>query len=265
MLWVILSIAIISLACGYLVYYIVNVGWVPTPQTLLETMLDMAKVTPSDYVIDLGSGDGRVVIAAAKRGATALGIEHNPDLVELARRAAAKAGVSARATFEKADIFENNFSKATVVILFLNSRINLKLRPKILDMKPGTRIVSNNFAMADWQPDKTTHLGHFSVLPDAYMTSNEESRSIWRTAHLWTVPATVGGTWKMDNGTISFTQEFQNITGNLTMGTEDTELTGKLDGDKISFSAGGTEYTGKVSGNTISGTCAEGGSWQLTR
>jgi len=116
--------------------------WAPTPQVLVDAMLDIANVTSSDYVIDLGSGDGRLVIAAAKLGATALGIEYNPDLVEFARRAASEAGVNERATFEKADIFKSDFSKATVITLFLPPDINLKLRPKILNMKPGTRIVS---------------------------------------------------------------------------------------------------------------------------
>ncbi|MGH7829200.1 MAG: SAM-dependent methyltransferase, partial [Candidatus Binatia bacterium] len=122
-----------------------DVIWVPTPQALVDKMLDMAKVTPNDYVIDLGSGDGRTVITAAKRGARALGIEYNPDMVELSKRNAAKEGVSDRVQFVKADIFESDFSKATVITMFLLTEINLKLRPKILDLKPGTRIVSNAF------------------------------------------------------------------------------------------------------------------------
>jgi len=123
--------------------------WVPTPQELVEAMLDMANIIPSDYVIGLGSGDGRLVIAAAKRGATALGIEYNSDLVEFARRAAVEKGVNQRAMFEKADIFESDFSKATVITLFLQRELNLRLRPIILDMKPGTRVVSNTFDMGD--------------------------------------------------------------------------------------------------------------------
>src|SRR5919201_4509445 len=132
-----------------------DVIWVPTPQALVEKMLGMAKVTPKDYLIDLGSGDGRTVIAAAKRGAKALGIEYNPEMVELSKRNAAAAGVSDKATFMKADLFETDFSKATVVTLFLLPSINMKLRPKILDMKPGTRIVSNAFNMEDWEADHT--------------------------------------------------------------------------------------------------------------
>ena len=227
-----------------------DVIWQPTEQALVDTMLNMANVTSSDYVIDLGAGDGRTVITAAKRGATALGIEYNPDMVELARRAAIQEGVSERATFEKADIFESDFSKATVLALFLLQDINLKLRPKILDMKPGTRIISNTFDMEDWKPDQTTELAEYSN---------------WNTAHLWIVPAKVNGTWKFDGGKINFTQKFQNITRTLTISKKDMKLTGKLNGDKISFSAGGTEYTGTVSGNTISGTRVGGGSWKATR
>jgi len=222
-----------------------------TPKGLVETVLDMANIIPSDYVIGLGSGDGRLVIAAAKRGATALGIEYNSDLVEFARRAAVEKGVNQRAMFEKADIFESDFSKATVITLFLQRELNLRLRPIILDMKPGTRVVSNTFDMGDWEPDQTTTL--------------EESFSRWQTAHLWIVPAKVDGIWKFDDGQILFTQEFQNVTGILTAIGKDIELSGKLDGGKISFSAGGTKYTGTVSGNTISGTHDGGGFWKAIR
>src|SRR5574341_258516 len=132
-----------------------DVVWVPTPQAVVDKMLDMAKVTPQDVVIDLGSGDGRTVITAAKRGARALGIEYNPDMVELSRRNAAKEGVSDKASFIKADLFESDFSQAQVITMFLLSSINMKLRPKILDLKPGTRIVSNSFTMGDWTADET--------------------------------------------------------------------------------------------------------------
>src|SRR3984893_1900439 len=154
-----------------------DVVWVPTPQALVDKMLDLANVTPQDYVIDLGSGDGRTVITAAKRGATAHGIEYNPDMVALSQRNAAAEGVSDKATFVKADLFESDFSKATVVTMFLLPTINLKLRPKILDLKPGTRIVSNAFDMEEWQADQTT---------DA-----EKGCTSWCTAYLWIVPAKV--------------------------------------------------------------------------
>ena len=134
-----------------------DVVWVPTPQALVDKMLEMAKVTPKDYVIDLGSGDGRTVITAAKRGSKALGIEYNPDMVELSKRNAAKEGVSDKATFMKADLFESDFSQAQVITMFLLPSINLKLRPKILDLKPGTRIVSNSFDMEEWKPDETVN------------------------------------------------------------------------------------------------------------
>src|SRR4026209_2437785 len=132
-----------------------DVIWVPTPQALVDKMLDMAKVTAKDYVIDLGSGDGRTVITAAKRGAKALGIEYNPDMVELSKRNAAKEGVSDKANFMKADLFESDFSQAQVVTMFLLPDINIRLRPKILNLKPGTRIVSNTFTMGDWTDDET--------------------------------------------------------------------------------------------------------------
>src|SRR5688500_19520010 len=126
-----------------------DVVWVPTPQPLVETMLDTAKLTPQDFHMDLGAGDGRTVITAAKRGARSEGIEYNPDMVALSERNAKAAGVTARATFRKADLFETDFSKAQVITLFLLPTINLKLRPQILDMKPGTRIVSNTFTRSE--------------------------------------------------------------------------------------------------------------------
>ncbi|MDR2244496.1 MAG: class I SAM-dependent methyltransferase [Burkholderiales bacterium] len=233
-----------------------DVIWVPTPQTLVDTMLDMAKVTASDYVIDLGSGDGRLVIGAAQRGATALGIEYNEELVALAILAAKEEGVSAKATFKKADIFESDFSQATVITMYLLQSLNLKLRPKILNMKPGTRIVSNSFDMEEWKPDQTTTLEG---------AAPEGASSSWQTAHLWIVPAKVDGAWKLANGQIRFVQNFQNITGTLTIKEKTTALVGKLDGNKIRFSAGDVEYVGTVSGNTISGTHGGGVSWKATR
>ena len=178
-----------------------DVVWVPTPQTLVDKMLDMAKVTPQDFVIDLGSGDGRTVITAAKRGARAMGIEYNPDMVALSERNAKTAGVTDKATFVKADLFETDFSKATVVTMFLLPSINLKLRPKILDMKPGTRIVANSFNMEDWEADETETVG-------GDCTS-------WCTALLWIVPAKVEGTWTTPKGDLKLTQQFQKVTGTL--------------------------------------------------
>ncbi len=196
---------------------------------------------PQDYVIDLGSGDGRTVITAAKRGATAHGIEYNPDMVALSQRNATAQGVTGKATFAKADLFETDFSKATVITMFLLPSINMQLRPKLLDMKPGTRIVSNAFDMEDWQPDET------GTTPNCTQ---------WCKAMLWIVPAKAGGTWKLPQGDLTVTQNFQMLSG--TLGS--TPITnGKLRGDQVTFEAGSTRYTGRVNGDTIEGTMTAGG------
>ena len=160
-----------------------DVVWVPTPEPLVEKMLDLAKVGPDDFVIDLGSGDGRNVIGAARRGARALGVEYNPDMVELSRRKAAEAGVAGRATFERGDMYEADISRATVMALFLLPSNLLQLRPKFLALAPGSRIVSNTFLIADWTPDASTSVG--------------ESCEMWCEAHLWIVPAQAGGRWRL--------------------------------------------------------------------
>jgi SAM-dependent methyltransferase len=230
-----------------------DVVWVPTPQVLVDKMLDMAKVTSKDYVIDLGSGDGRTVITAAKRGAKALGIEYNPEMVELSKRNAAKEGVTDKATFMKADLFESDLSQATVITMFLLPSINVKLRPKILDLKPGTRIVANSFDMEDWKPDETAKV---------------DGCSNWCTAYLWIVPAKVGGTWNLPQGELTLKQTFQMISGTLKSGNNTAQITnGKLNGDQITFTAGGAQYTGHVSGNSIEGTVKGGsnGKWRATR
>ena len=223
-----------------------DVVWVPTPQALVDKMLDMAQVTPRDYLIDLGSGDGRTVITAAKRGLRAHGIEYNPDMVALATRNAAAAGVSERATFVRADLFASDFSKAQVVTMFLLPSINVKLRPTILDMRPGTRVVSNTFTMEDWQPDQV------ETIPDCVS---------WCTANLWIVPAKVNGTWQLPQGALTLTQKYQVVTGSLG-GTPIAD--GKLRGDEIGFKVGDVVYTGRVEGNTMRGTVA-GGTWTATR
>jgi len=209
--------------------------WVPTPFITLEKMYDLAKLTPKDFVMDLGSGDGRTVITAAKLGATAMGIEYEPEMVALAQKNAKAAGVSGKATFVKADLFETDFSKATVVTMFLLPTINEKLRPKILDMRPGTRVVSNTFDMQDWKPD---------------VEVKAENCSNWCTALLWIVPAKVEGTWQTDKGPLTLKQTFQNFTG--TLGS--TPITnGKLDGSHMSFTAGANQFSGTVTGNAIDG------------
>jgi SAM-dependent methyltransferase len=227
-----------------------DVVWVPTPQALVDKMLDMAKVTPKDYVIDLGSGDGRTVITAAKRGAKAHGIEYNPDMIELAKRNAAKEGVSDRATFAKADLFESDFSQAQVITMFLLSSINMKLRPKILDLKPGTRIVSNTFDMGEWKPDET---------------GKPDNCNGYCTAYLWIVPAKIDGTWKLPNGELTLKQTFQMISGTLKSGNVVAPVNGKLDGEEITFTAGEGQYTGRVNGNAMQGTLKSGGNWSATR
>jgi hypothetical protein len=229
-----------------------DVIWVPTPQALVDKMLDMAKVTPQDYVIDLGSGDGRTVITAAKRGAKALGIEYNPDMVELSKRNAAKEGVSDKASFVKADLFESDLSQATVITMFLLPDINLRLRPKILDLKPGTRIVSNSFTMGEWKADETTTV--------------KDGCASYCTAYLWIVPAKVEGTWKLPQGEIALTQTFQMISGTLKNGSNTAQISnGKLNGDQITFTAGGAQYRGRVNGNAMELSSNSGGTLKATR
>jgi len=225
-----------------------DVVWVPTCQELVDKMLDMAKVTPKDYVIDLGSGDGRTVITAAKRGARALGIEYNPDMVALSKRNAAKEGVTDKAQFKEADLFESDFSEATVITMFLLPTINLKLRPKILDLKPGTRIVSNSFTMDDWKADET-----------ATVYSLQENCGNYNTAYFWIVPAKVEGTWTLPQGRLRLKQDFQMISGTLESGATVAPVNGKLSGDQVNFSAGNVSYTGRVNGSTMQGTAKSGG------
>jgi hypothetical protein len=228
-----------------------DVVWVPTPQELVDKMLDMAKVTPKDYLIDLGSGDGRTVITAAKRGLRAHGIEYNPDMVELSKSNAAKAGVSDKATFAKADLFESDFSEAQVITMFLLPQINLKLRPKILDLKPGTRIVSNSFTMGEWASDESATVGG--------------ECDHWCTALLWIVPAKVDGTWQLPQGELNLKQTFQMLSGTIKTGNNVSEITNaKMIGDQIVFTAGGQQYTGNVNGNLMEGKSGSG-SWKATR
>jgi hypothetical protein len=231
-----------------------DVVWVPTPQALVDRMLDMAKVGPNDYLMDLGSGDGRTVITAAKRGLRATGIDYNPDMVELSKRNAEKEGVAGKAEFKKADLFETDLSAATVITMFLLPDINLRLRPKILDMKPGTRIVSNTFTMGEWEADETSTVA--------------ESAGHYRTALLWIVPAKVEGRWKSTQGEVEFKQAFQQVAGNVRTRNGPVALNGRLRGDQLTFKAAGVEYSGRVNGNTIEGTAKAGGKtepWKATR
>jgi hypothetical protein len=229
-----------------------DVMWVPTNQALVNRMLDMAKLTPQDRLVNLGSGDGRTVITAAKRGATARGIEFNPDMVALARRTAAAEGVESRASFEQADIFQSDFKNATVVTLFLLPELNESLRPTLLAMKPGTRIVSNTFLMGDWEPDESAQV--------------TQGCATYCMAHRWVVPAQVAGGWRIGNQQLALHQQYQIVSGSLREGTSTLPITnGRLDGERIRFTAGGRRYVGEVSGNAIRGMTNGTMPWTATR
>jgi SAM-dependent methyltransferase len=211
-----------------------DVVWVPTPHALVEKMLDMAQVTPQDYVVDLGSGDGRTVIAAARRGARALGVEYNPNMVELSRRAAEREGVSAMATFVQGDMYQADISQATVLPLFLLQDNLRKLAPKFLALKPGTRIVTNGFLIPGWE----------------YVESGRTAGDCgaWCTAYLYIVPARVAGTWHLPAGRLSLEQKFQTLSGTL----DDERISqGRVRGDRIAFTVNGAQYSGRVNGSTM--------------
>ncbi|MFM9884795.1 MAG: class I SAM-dependent methyltransferase [Burkholderiales bacterium] len=230
-----------------------DVIWVPTPDTLIAKMLVMAKVTPNDFVIDLGSGDGRTVIAAAKIGASAQGIEYNPDMVALSAKRAADAGVAAKAKFMKADIFESDFSKATVITMYLLPELNLRLRPKLLEMKPGTRLVSHAFTMGEWEPD-------------------EQATIEGRNAMLWIVPAKAEGSWTLRQSTgngaaafdVALTQEFQKLSGSVRQGQHTAKVEdGRINGEQVAFSfvdARGAKqrFSGKHTANRMEGSLSGG-------
>lgn len=226
-----------------------DVIWVPTPDALVDRMLKMAQVTPDDFVVDLGSGDGKIVIAAARDfKARALGVEFNPDMVALARRKSQSAGVEGRARFEQGDIFTFDYSTATVVTMYLLPGLNLKLRPQLLRMRPGTRLVTHQFTMGSWEPD------------DSCTVEN-------RPGYLWIVPAAVGGAWKITTtdaagsreANLSLNQTFQQVSGTHRVGTADGRLRGvRLNGDVLNFEMldeRGTlrAYAARVSGDRMEG------------
>jgi ubiquinone/menaquinone biosynthesis C-methylase UbiE len=224
-----------------------DVPYVPTPDDVVAKMLELARVGPGDYVIDLGSGDGRIVIAAAKKGAVGHGIDLNPVRVKEAQQNAQKAGVTDRVLFLEGDLFKADISQASVITMYLLSSVNLELRPTLLKvLKPGTRIVSHAFNMADWEPDQHEMVDH-------------------RNVYYWTIPATVEGSWQwMTNGerfSMKVTQKFQKISIELTAGN--TPLTVNesfLSGDRISFIATNPSnnnhyvFNGRVENNQITGT-----------
>ncbi|RPI51789.1 MAG: class I SAM-dependent methyltransferase [Acidobacteria bacterium] len=227
-----------------------DVVWVPTPPELVEKMLDLAGVTSKDFVMDLGSGDGRNVIAAARRGARALGVEYNPDLVELSRRRAKDAGVAERATFVQGDMYKADLSQATVLALFLTPEHLDSMQDRFLAMKPGTRIVLNTFPVTDWEPDATDTIG-----PPC---------RAWCTALLVIVPARVAGMWQVGDTQMNLRQDYQVVRG--TIGAQ--PVTGRLRGAEITLRAGDREYTGRVSGDRIEGTATTAGRetpWTATR
>jgi hypothetical protein len=228
-----------------------DVVWVPTPDELVDRMLDVAGITPQDFLIDLGSGDGRIVIAAARRGTPALGVEYSVNMVELSRRNAAAAGVSDLATFERGDMFEADISKATVLGLFLLPGNMNKLRPKFLDLAPGSRIVANEYGIEGWRPDRR------ETLTDCDQT--------WCTTLLWIVPAKVDGTWRMPDGDLVIEQEYQFFTG----GSDGKPVVdGRLTGAEISFHIDEAHYRGRVAGDVMEGTVTRGGKtapWRAER
>jgi SAM-dependent methyltransferase len=233
-----------------------DVVWVPSPQLIVNKMLDMARITPQDFVVDLGSGDGRNIIAAAKRGARGRGVEFNPNMVALSRRKAADEGVADRATFVEGDMFAADFSDATVLALFLLPDNLAKLRDKFLALKPGTRIVVNTLWIEGWAPDEKEEL------PDTECSD-------WCTVMLFIVPARIEGVWRQGQQELTITQQFQKISGTLAEGGRLSPITdGGMRGDQLAFVAGGAEYRGRVTGDRIEGTVTAAGRatpWSLTR
>lgn len=230
-----------------------DVIWIPTAQPMVDRMLDLAGLGHGDLLVDLGSGDGVTVIAAARRGATAHGIEFNPDLVALSRRRAKAAGVADRATFKRGDVFESDFSDATVVTLFLMPEINLRLRPVLLAMRPGTRIVSNSFDMGDWTPDATSEVA--------------EGCEHYCEALLWVVPAQVAGMWTIDGRrSMELAQSYQKIGGIVREGGSHWILReAAMAGTRIHFSLGEDRYEGEVRGGVMQGTVNGSRPWRATR
>ncbi len=224
-----------------------DVVWVPTPDEIVQRMLRMAKVTPQDTVYDLGAGDGKIAIAAGKLGATAVGIEYNPDMAKLAQCYVQAEELTGKTRIIQGDVFKEDFSKASVVTMYLLPELNLRLRPTILNMKPGTRVTSHQFTMGDWEPDETAEVDY-------------------RTAYLWIVPAKVEGAWTLrEQGstnayTVNLSQKYQKITGDLTTGSAKQPLVGAtVRGEEVRFAFNDDKgvtrtLTGTVRGNELTGT-----------
>lgn len=231
-----------------------DVVYVPQPAEVVEKMLDVAKVTARDFVIDLGSGDGRNVIAAARRGARALGVEFNPEFVEYSRRAAAAAGVGDRASFVQGDMYEADISQASVLALFLLTENLNKLRPKFLALRPGSRIVVNTFKITDWPPDETVRATGDCTL--------------WCEMQLYIVPAQVAGSWRLGQAQLNLEQKYQMLSGTLTSGGKRLPLeNARLRGEQVMFTVGGVKYEGRVTAQGMQGQMsgATVGRWTATR
>ncbi|MCZ7563902.1 MAG: class I SAM-dependent methyltransferase [Burkholderiales bacterium] len=248
--------------------------YVPTPQIVVDAMLRMARVGPRDYLIDLGSGDGRIVISAAKRhGARGLGVDLDASLLALANDAAGREGVAHLVDFRRQDLFHTDLAQATVVTSYLLPEMNLKLRPKLLDLAPGTRIVAHDYHFGDWPPDERETLR----VPEKQVGDPGLSY-----VYLWIVPARVAGRWRAEvvgaDGRavpigLEITQSFQAIGGHAEVPGRRTPLHGAhLGGSDIHFAldvtVGGVHrrhsFRGRVAGDTIAGAVAvrEAGAWQ---
>ena len=240
-----------------------DVVYVPTPQVVVDEMLSMAKIGPKDFLIDLGSGDGRIVITAAKSfGSQGFGVDLDSYLLKIARDTAKKEGVAERARFVEENLFETDLSRASVISTYLLPEMNLKLRPKILALKPGTRVVAHDYHMGDWYPDEQKDI----VVPEKVVGTPGVSY-----IYLWVVPEKVAGKWQAQVSVggktapyeIAFDQFFQMLEGTVRSGGSTTQLRGRVrNGDQITFttqpkgSPGNQrhEFTGRVSGDTIAGT-----------
>ncbi len=225
-----------------------NVIWVPTPDALMQAMLEVVAIQSNDVLYDLGSGDGKIVITAAQRyNIEAVGIEYNPDLVSLAQRNALRAGVENKVTFIQGDIFKEDFSKASVLAIYLLPELNLRLKPTILAMRPGTRVVSNTFNMGSWPADITIEL-------------DSSSR-----AYYWVVPAWIGGRWQLSDpaskpvGQLEIKQDFQILSGGLILnGERFAILSGRMQGESITFTYGSQTPAGSTARGTFAGTVQAG-------
>lgn len=237
-----------------------DVPFVTTPPAVTEAMLNIAKVGPNDFVLDLGSGDGRIVILAAKKfGARGLGVEIDPSLVTKSRDYAKRAGVESRAEFREQDLFKTDFSQASVITMYLLPDVNLALRPKLLALKPGTRIVSHDWHMGDWQPDAELRV----AAPDKPLGLDKSSRVM-----LWTVPARIEGRWcgiGNDRAELNLRQKYQQIEGDLRLANRSTAVSGKIIGTQFALASG---LTATIESDTLSfepgGAPAGGTRWQKT-